>query len=62
MKILKVSHNDTQVVITIYKYTGMYEIYLYNENGHSELHSISNDHDNALMYHQFLCEKCGISC
>jgi len=58
-KIIKVSHNDTQIAVTIQTIKG-YEIHLYNENGYVELHSRADDIDTALEYHQYLCEKCRI--
>lgn len=58
-KIIKVSHNDTQIVVTVQTDTE-YQIHLYNENGYVELHSRANDIDTALEYHQYLCEKCSI--
>lgn len=58
-KIIKVSHNDTQIAVTIQKGEN-YEIHLYNENGYVELHSRANDLDTALEYHQYLCQKCSI--
>jgi hypothetical protein len=58
-KIIKVSHNDTQIAVIIQTIQG-YEIHLYNENGYVELHSRADDLDTALEYHQYLCEKCSI--
>ena len=58
-KIIKVSHNDTQIVVTVQTDTE-YQIHLYNENGYVELHSRANDIDTALEYHQYLCKKCSI--
>jgi hypothetical protein len=58
-KIIKVSHNDTQIAVTIQTIKG-YEIHLYNENGYVELHSRADNLETALEYHQYLCEKCDI--
>ena len=58
-KIIKVSHNDTQIAVTVQNNKG-YEIHLYNENGYVELHSRADNLDTALEYHQYLCEKCSI--
>jgi hypothetical protein len=58
-KIIKVSHNDTQIVVTVQTNKG-YEIHLYNENGYVELHSKADTPETALEYHQHLCEKCSI--
>ena len=59
MKIIKVSHNSTQVAITVDTGNG-YEIHLYNENGYVEMHSTADTLETALEYHQYLCEKCSI--
>jgi hypothetical protein len=58
-KIIKVSHNDTQIAVTIQTIKG-YEIHLYNENGYVELHSKADTLETALEYHQYLCEKCSM--
>lgn len=58
-KIIKVSHNDTQIAVTVQTDTE-YQIHLYNENGYVELHSRADNLDTALEYHQYLCEKCSI--
>ena len=59
MKIIKVSHNATQIAITVQTDTE-YQIHLYNENGYVELHSRADTLETALEYHQHLCEKYSI--
>lgn len=59
MKIIKVSHNATQIAITVQTDTE-YQIHLYNENGYVELHSRADTLETALEYHHHLCEKCSI--
>jgi hypothetical protein len=58
MKIIKVSHNSEQVIITI-QTEKEYQIHLYSNN-HTELHSRANDEETALEYHEHLCKKCSI--
>lgn len=67
MKILFVSHSGTQTVITVClerKDLGItdydYETHLYNDNGHTEMWSVSKDHEQATYMHKQLCEKCYI--
>lgn len=65
MKVILVSHSSTQSVITVKlpetdTLAETYEIHLFNDNGHTELHSRSFHFEEALRYHRFLCEKCNI--
>lgn len=62
MRVIFVSHGSKQTAITVelLGYEHPYETHLFNDNGHTERHSISHSLEDALSCHRYLCEKCDI--
>lgn len=66
MKILFVSHSNTQTIITVkieggFVYPNDYETHIYNhDGGYTERWNITSTNEEAAYMHKQLCEKCGI--
>lgn len=66
MRILFVSHSNTQTIVTArldgdFNNPNKFETHLYNrEGGHTEMWSRSYTFEEASYMHKQLCEKCNI--
>jgi len=64
MIILFLSKGKTQTVISVNLELDSerdYETHLYNDNGHTEAYSVSQNIEDCMRQHRLLCEKCSIN-